>query len=247
MRMLFEGENLTKVLSDKIGDGKCILLRYGPGSGGEFLLKQFFAEKEEGSYSVFISTYEETGEIENVLRESDLPTDGEVISTMTLMRNEVDMVLKKDRFRKEGILVTDLLDLSSKEEEIDRRMDLNQEVLSILSTTASKQVMPFRMAVDTLSDLVMTAGEEEVWKRFLIIRGVLRKYGGLVFVGLPEEDMVDFPISTMFDAILDIKAVRNEDGWSRVMTVTHVRNSLVKPEDLRITEVTDIPQALSLD
>lgn len=247
MRMLFNGEDLTSILRNKIGDGKCILLRYGPGSGGEFLIKQFYGEREEGSYSVFVSTYEESDEIEKALQEGGLPTDGEVISVMSLMKEEIEMILKKDRFTKEGILVTDLLDLSSREEEVDRDMNLRQEVLSMISTTASKQVMPFRMAIDTLSDLVMIAGEEEVWKRFLILRSVLKEYGGMVMVGLPEEDMVEFPISTVFDAILDIRAERDGDGWTRTMTISHVRNSLVKPQDLQISEVSDLPRALSLD
>jgi KaiC/GvpD/RAD55 family RecA-like ATPase len=247
MRMMFNGEDLAKVLKEKIGDGKCILLRYGPGSGGEFLIKQFYGEREEGSYSVFISTYEDKDEVDKALQDAGLPTDGEVISVMDLMKEEIDMILKKDRFTKEGILVTDLLDLSSREEEVDKEMILSQEVLSMISTTASKQVMPFRMAIDTLSDLVMISGEDEVWRRFLILRGVLRKYGGMVMVGLPEEDMVEFPISTIFDAILDIRAERTDEGWTRSMTVSHIRNSLVIPEDLEISEVNELPRAKSLE
>ena len=140
MRMKFDGKELSDVIYDDLGVGNLFLLKYQPGSGGEFFLKQFFSEKEETSNSIYITTNETPGDITRILSDNEMSDDGEIVDIHSLLEEQLEDVIKRDKFLEDGILVTDLLDLTSNEGGKDAREPLDMRIMAKITSKARKQI-----------------------------------------------------------------------------------------------------------
>jgi KaiC/GvpD/RAD55 family RecA-like ATPase len=246
MRMKFDGRDLNDILEEDIGRGRMILLEYDPGSGGEVFVKQFFSEAESGYNSILISTREEEHEIMRCLGEYDLECGGVIVSLLPHTLEELNRIKRKDKFITEGILVTDLLELGNSTG--DPRMNYSscQKMLAEISSVASRQITPFRMAIDTLSDLTLRCEIGEIRHRLEIIRESVRKNQGYCVVANMTDGPIDTTLLPLFDAMVSIEVSREGDVWKRYLMVNHVRNVLKFPKKIRITSGT-IPQAPPLE
>ncbi|OYT44478.1 hypothetical protein B6U90_05175 [Thermoplasmatales archaeon ex4484_6] len=248
MRLLAGNSELSDIIKERIRDGGLILMRYGPGSAGDTLLKQFLAEKNEEAHPVYISTYETDKEIRKALDKFGERSDLEVVSFLEDLSEDLERIMRKDRFRTEGILVTDLLEISYNSEHRRERCDRPQWILARVSSLSQRQVLPFRLVLDSISDLVSWTSEEEVIKRLRILRSALLEKGGVAIMAAPLKwngfRNVD---TTLFDAILTMAADRSSGTWKRTLTLENVKGSTELPREWEITTVSDIPVAESLD
>jgi KaiC/GvpD/RAD55 family RecA-like ATPase len=248
MRFLVGNSELSKLLMDKIGNGKLILFKFGHGSGGDLLMKQFFEDIPEGSYSVWISTHQSEVEMIENLNDLGMSRMPEVISLLPYIENRLSEVEKRDKFINEGIMVTDLLEISSYSE--DRMIDKksHMRMLAAITSTSMKQILPFRMVVDSIVDLVMDSTREDVIDRLMVLKKALREKGGLALIGCPMEftDLRDQE-QTLFDAVIEVTAEKRNDMWSRTMVLKNIKGSGEPPIELEVESIGDIPSALSVD
>lgn len=248
MKLLVGNREISDLLSERTADGSMVLFRYGPGTGGELLLKQLVSSIDDESHAVLISTHETEKELMGSVEEMGLPYDLEMISMVPELNEGIEDVMKKDKFRTEGIMVTDILEVSSNTEYSRNRGDSGQVMLSRISALCQKQVLPFRMVLDSLIDLVERTSGEEVCQRISILKNALKEKGGLVILAAP----LDWPFlrereTTLFDAVLEMKAEKSGGIWKRTLVVKNVKGSGEPPEEFEISSVKEIPEAMSID
>jgi hypothetical protein len=107
--------------------------------------------------------------------------------------------------------------------------------LSTLTDRALKQVLPFRISIDSISDLVSATSEKEVKDRLMIMRDVLGQVGGNALIGAPIGSEIFLGLENyLFDAIIETVAVRKGSTWERILTLTHLRNSTSPPQQWTI-------------
>jgi archaellum biogenesis ATPase FlaH len=248
MRFLVGNEELSKRLMDKIGNGKLILFKFGHGSGGDLLMKQFFEDIPEGSYSVWISTHQSEVEMIENLNDLEMARMPEVISLLPFIENRLSEIEKRDKFINEGIMVTDLLEISSYSEDriIDKKSHMR--MLAAITSTSMKQVLPFRMVVDSIADLVLDSSKEDVIDRLMVLKKALRENGGLALIGCPLNfmDLKDQE-QTLFDAVIEVTAEKKDNQWFRSLTLTNIKGSGEPPIEWEVESAQDIPSALSVD
>ena len=241
MKLDLGGTDLGNILIERIGQGKLVLMRYGPGSGGDLLLKQFLAERNEGNYSMVISTFETRNDVERTMKENGINVDLEVISLVPLIRAEMGRTARRDGFLTDGVLVTDLFDQAGAEEVSEMECSAAELFLASMSNAARKQVSSFRLVIESLPDLVAISSREEVHRRFIELKEVLREKNGTAIVGAPcgVEDHWDL---TLFDAFFEVRADRDK----RKLTLKNVRGSGEPPREWPVEEQ-DIPSASPVD
>ncbi len=248
MRLMIGSYELDGLITKRIGDGKIILFKYGPGTGGDLLLKQFLSTKNEETHSVLISTHETKSDLAKAVEEMDLTPDMEVISLLPELNRSMENVAKKDKFRTEGIMVTDLLEISSNTDYRREKYDGGQMILSRITAISNKQILPFRMILDSLVDIVHHTSEEEVLKRIWIMKHTLKEKGGNVILASP----LDCPFfkdleTTLFDAVIEVSADRSSGTWKRKFLLKNVKGSADPPDEWEITIQKEIPDAMSLE
>lgn len=248
MRLLVGNAELSGRLVDKIGNGKLVLFKFGPGSGGDLLMKQFFEDIPEGYYSVWISTHQSESEMLEDLNNLGMERKPEVISLLPFIETRLDEVEKKDRFINEGIMVTDLLEISSqtRDKMIDKKSHMR--MLAAITSTSMKQVLPFRMVVDSINDLVLDSSKGDVIDRILLLKKALRENGGIALIGSPINftELHDQE-QTLFDAVIEVTTERQGEVWTRKLTLMNVKGSGEPPEEWQLDSMKDIPTALSVD
>lgn len=247
MRALVGGQPLNVILGAKLGQGSCVLFRYGPGSGGDLLLKQLFSDHRDDVYSVMISTHETVDELRTSMKACDIKREPEMISLVPVIIEGLAQVKRKDRFRAEGVMVTDLLEMTGKAQERRPRGDLNKRMLSALTVVSSKQVLPFKLVLDSISDLAEHTSLGELKQRLYILKEALRDKKGTAFLGAPLGwDPWNGSDMTLFDAILELRVVQGERGSKRVLRLSHMKGSPDLPQELEVTFEQDVPSALSV-
>jgi len=247
MRAMVGDRPLNDILGAKLDQGACVLFRYGPGSGGDLLLKRLFSECSDDVYSVIISTHETMDELKRAVKACDVIREPELISLVPIILEGLGPVKRKDRFRAEGVMVTDLLEMAGKSQERRPRGDLNKRMLSALTVVSSKQVLPFKLVLDSLSDLAEHTSLGELKQRVHILKEALRDRKGYAFLGAPLDwDPWNGSDLTLFDVILELRAVEGEDGSRRVLRVSHIKGSPDLPQEFEVTFETSIPAALSV-
>ncbi|MGA1792435.1 MAG: hypothetical protein ACMUHM_00635 [Thermoplasmatota archaeon] len=248
MRLMVGNEDVSKRIISKVGLSKLILFKSGKGSGGDLLLKQMFENVPEGTNSIFISTHQTEGELMEDLLDLGIERQPELISLLPVIDLRLSEVAKRDRFINEGIMVTDLLEISSYSSDRPASQNTHMKVLSTLSDISSKQVLPFRMVIDTLVDLVEESSPEEIIDRLRILKRSIRENQGLVIVGCPQGyDVFQDLEQTLFDVIIEVKAEKRGEAWFRTLSFAHIKGSGEPPEEWQISTVKDIPTALSVD
>jgi KaiC/GvpD/RAD55 family RecA-like ATPase len=248
MRFLVSGMEFGDLLSEKVGKGKCILFKYGPGTGGDILLKQYLADEVEGTHSVFFSTHESESELLESVREMGLSSGLEIISLLGDLNQDLDRLARKDRFRTDGIMVTDLLEMSSNTSFKRRRYNGGKKVLARITSLVSNQVLPFRLIVDSIADLVRKTSPVEVENRIHILKENLKERGGIVIFASPIGwDCFKDMETTLFDALIDLKADNSSGTWKRSMEVRNLKGSSMTPTEWEVTTVRNIQKAMSID
>ncbi|MGA1819430.1 MAG: hypothetical protein ACMUHU_00310 [Thermoplasmatota archaeon] len=248
MRLMVGNEDVSKRIISKVGLSKLILFKSGKGSGGDLLLKQMFENVPQGTSSIFVSTHQTEGELMEELLDLGIERTPELISLLPVIDLRLSDVVKRDRFINEGIMVTDLLEISSNSIDRPAAQDPHKKVLSILSEISSKQVLPFRMVIDSLVDMVEETSFEEIVDRLRILKRSTRENQGLVMVGCPlEYDVFRDLEQTLFDAVIEVRADKRGEAWFRTLSFVHVKGSGDPPEEWQISAVKEIPTALSVD
>ncbi|MCU0799707.1 MAG: hypothetical protein MUC62_08560 [Candidatus Thermoplasmatota archaeon] len=247
MRAIVGDRPLNGILGARLGQGSCVLFRYGPGTGGDLLLKQLFSDCRDDVYSVMISTHETVDELRRSIKACDVIREPEMISLLPMIIDGLEPVKRQDRFRAEGVMVTDLLEMTGKSQERRPRGDLNKRMLSALTVVSSKQVLPFKLVIDSISDLAEHTSLEELKQRLHILKEALRDKKGWAFLGAPMDwDPWNGGDLTLFDAIIELRAVEGEGGPKRVLRFSHMKGSPDLPEELEVTFEQSIPSALSV-
>jgi KaiC/GvpD/RAD55 family RecA-like ATPase len=248
MKLLVGNQGLSELISYRFENGSMILFKYGKGSSGDVILKQFLSAYDEECHSVLISTHESEEEMLRSIQGLTTGQNVEMISMVPDIENNLEGTIKKDRFRNEGIMVTDLLEVSSNTGIRKRPDDLGPTMLSKLSDIAQKQVLPFRLVIDSISDLSSYTEENEVEKRLRILKMALREKGGYALVAAPFEwDGFWNVESTLFDGIIEITASDTTGSWKRELIISNRKGSVDPPERWDVSLTKDIPTAKSLD
>jgi hypothetical protein len=219
--------DLSDFFEGRIGRGRIILMKYGPGSGGETLIKEFISSTPQGMNAVYISSMES----EEELRSGILTQNGkvELVSLLGPLETESNRTVRRDRFSSEGILVTDLLEISM----ADRpRKDTEVDMLSPVTRAALKQVMPFRFGLDSLPDIITRGAEEDIIPRLMTLRRAVRSVQGNALIGAPLEWMgLRDRETSIFDCLLEARAVKGLTGYERRLSLTHLRNDVQPPDE----------------
>lgn len=248
MKLLVGNQELSSRIREHVGDGKVILFKYGPGSGGDILLKQFFSDSPQGVYSLLISTHESDFELMGAINEMNMENPPELISMLPLLEDRLKRIEKKDHFISEGIMVTDLLEISSSSEEPRARSKTHLSMLSALTTAATKQVLPFWFVLDSLHDLVELTDPEELLDRLRVLKRYLKIKGGVAVIACPLDwHGLKHHETTFFDAIVEVKVEKKGEAWYRKLVILNNKGSGNPPEEWQITMIKDIPTALSMD
>ncbi|MFW3145650.1 MAG: hypothetical protein ACMUIE_02425 [Thermoplasmatota archaeon] len=248
MRLLVGNQEFSSRIRENLGDGKLVLFKYGPGSGGDMLLKQFFADAPQGVYSLLISTHESDFELMGAINEMNLENPPELLSMLPLLEDRLKRIEKKDHFISEGIMVTDLLEISSSTEEPRARAKPHLGMLAVLTTAATKQVLPFWLVLDSLNDLIELTGPEELLDRLMVLKRYLKIKGGIAMIACPVDwDELRYHETTFFDAVIEVRAEKKGEAWTRKLVIKNNKGSGNPPEEWPITMVKDIPTALSMD
>jgi len=247
MRFLVGGQEFRDLLDSRVGSGRCILFKYGPGSGGDVILKQYLSGTMEGTHSLYLSTHETENDLLSSVSDMGLPQDLEMISLVPDLTYELDAMIKKDRFRTDGIMVTDLLEVSSNTATRKEKRDGGKKVLSMLSSICLKQVLPFRIVMDSMVDLVRKTSLEEVENRLQIMKRVAREKDGTVIIGAPLHwDELGSLENTLFDAVITFQTEKTTGTWKRTMTLMNMKGSTSVPVEWEVTTIQSIPTARSI-
>jgi hypothetical protein len=121
-------------------------------------------------------------------------------------------------------------------------------MLSSITTTASKQVLPFRMVLDSIVDLVRGSSKDDTLDRLMILKKALRDKGGIALIACPLEygEFRDYE-NTLFDGVIEVRCERTGNGWKRKLVFVNIKGSGEPPEEFIIAPVEEIPTALSVD
>ncbi len=248
MRLSIGLESISRRLFEKVGDGKIVLFKYGPGSGGDMLLKQFLAETPEGVSSVILTThYTEMDLIEQM---GDLETNHipEIVSVLPFIDRRLNDIRKHDRFMTEGIMVTDLLEIASNTDEMVRETNPHLRMLAAITITSVKQILPYRMVLDSVSDMVEESSREDVVDRLRILKSHVKERKGMILVACDLGWMgLDDHQTSLFDAVVEVIAEKDGENWSRTLTIKNVKGSGQPPEEWQVTPMKEIPSAISID
>ncbi|MBN1390118.1 MAG: hypothetical protein JXA22_05695 [Candidatus Thermoplasmatota archaeon] len=248
MKLLVGSQSISRRIQNKLGTSKLVLFKFGKGSGGDTLLKQFFDTPEEDNYSVMISTHQTGGEMMEEMADLGIESMPELVSILPLIDRRLSALQKRDRFISEGIMVTDLLEISSNSSDRTISMGPHLEILSKLTEIITKQVLPFRLVLDSLVDLVEETSSEEVIDRMRMLKKALREKGGLALIGCPLDDHgLSGQETTLFDAVIEVRAEKRGNNWSRSFTFLNIKGSIEPPEEFPITMTTDIPTAMEVE
>ena len=248
MKLLVGNEDVTRKIISKIGKARMVLFKFGNGSGGALLMKQIFEKVPEGTYSVFVSTHQSEKDILEEFADMGIEKTPDIVSLLPEFDSRLSDIRRRDRFVTDGIMVTDLLEISSHNSEKVVSRNPRMRILSIITDISSKQVLPFRMVMDSLPDLVEETSKREVVDRLRILKGSLRENGGMVLVGCPLDYVMFSDLdSTLFDAVIEVKADKRGDAWFRSLTFMNVKGSGEPPEEFSISQVKEIPTALAVD
>jgi len=240
-------QGFLQFIEDRLGRGTITLLRYGPGSGGELLLKELVDATPQGSIGIMFSTYESEDDLRcghhMLLRKDNVV----VISLMDLQGSEAERVIKRDRFIIDGVMVTDLLEISMANKATRGPRPL-QEALARMTSEVSKQVLPFHFALDSLHELIEGAGTGPVRSRLHLIRRAVAANDGIAIMGCPvgPDPMCGLEMNT-FDNIIELEAVRNGTNWDRRLVLLHKRNGLRPPQEWSVVFRDDVPAANPLE
>jgi hypothetical protein len=245
MRAMLGDRPLKGVLSSKLGPGSCVLFKYGPGSAGDLVLKQLFSDTSTDVYSVIISTHETVEEVRASIKAFDIPREPEIISLVPLTIEGLGPIKRKDHFRAEGLMVTDLLDMAGRSQERRSRADLDKRMLSVLTTVSTKQVLPFNLVLDSLSDLAALTSLGEIRQRLQVLKEALREKKGTAYMGAPLSwDPWEGSDLTMFDAIIEVRALQLGGTWKRFLRFSNIKGSPALPEEQELTFGQSIPSAI---
>lgn len=248
MRLIVGNREVSTIITQRFDSGSCILCKYGKGSGGDILLKQFLFGNDEDQHSVLISTHESEKELETVMERMESTGNIEMISLQPIRDSDLRSITKKDRFRNEGIMVTDLLEVSSYSGVKKEKEDPGFTMLSRISNIAQNQVLPFRLILDSLSDLVLSSDPYEVEKRIRILKKTLKEKGGFALVAAPLDwDVFDDMETTLFDGVIEITAYETSSTWKREFKICNSKGMVELPEKWEVTILKDIPMAKSLE
>ncbi|MFO8051053.1 MAG: hypothetical protein R6V01_05070 [Thermoplasmatota archaeon] len=246
MKLMVENETLTNRIISSIGDGKIILFRYGPGSGGDRLLRELFLTLPEGVHSVMMSTHETESELHDIFRKMELEPD--IISLLPMLEDRTSNIRKKDQFIREGIMVTDLLEISSNSDEPVKKKGAGEVFLSELSTTATRQVLPFWFVLDSINDIIGISTFEDVLHRLMILKSAIREKGGNALIAAPiDSDLLCDHETTFFDGVIETTAEKKGEAWSRKLTIMNVKGKGSLPQEWTINTVKEVPTAISVD
>ncbi|MBN1540390.1 MAG: hypothetical protein JW939_09620 [Candidatus Thermoplasmatota archaeon] len=247
MKLLVGGEGISKRLLSRLGPSGLVLFKYNMGSGGDVIMKQLFDNVPEGSYSILISTHQTDAEMREDLSRIGVERPPELVSMLALMDRRLSEIQKRDRFISEGIMVTDLIEISSCSDERVVPIKPHLEMLSKITEISYKQILPFSLVLDSIVDLVEETSREEVVDRLRILKKALREKGGIALVGcsLGYQGFSGYE-NTLFDAVIEVKAERKADGWSRTLTFVNIKGSGELPEEWPITVTKDVPAALEV-
>lgn len=216
-------ESVHDFVSQKIGQGALILLRYGPGSGGNILLKELLKGAAPGSNGIYLSTFETLDEIASSLGE-DHNQNIEIRSMLEQKDRLIERTVKRDRFMSEGIMVTDLLEISMSERPISDYKKRN-DILSRITSSSSKQVLPFTLVFDSLDDLLEEYDASDISTRLIILKRAIRAVGGIAVFGTSLNSVLSNGSEVrLFDCLMEAEAVRDESGWHRRLRILHRRD-----------------------
>jgi KaiC/GvpD/RAD55 family RecA-like ATPase len=110
-----------------------------------------------------------------------------------------------------------------------------------------KQVLPFRLVIDSLVDLVRNTSIQEVEKRILLIKRAARDKQGTVILGAPLDwDEMRLIETTLFDAVISFRSDRTTGTWKRTMTLENLKGSISLPQEWEVTTLKSIPTAKSI-
>lgn len=248
MKLVVGTRHISELIDMKFRDGSCILFRYGTGSGGDILLKQFLHTSKEGTHCVYLSTHETEEDIRREMKEIG-PSDGiEVVSLQDILDRDLEPLTRKDRFRNEGIMVTDLLEISSNTGSRKKKERTENQLISMISSISRKQVLPFKLVIDSLYDLTDISNEREIERRIRIIKRSLREKGGTALIGAPLNwDGFRDREMTLFDGVMEVSADDSGGSWRRELLMKNIKGSSDPPERWDVTVLQNIPVARSLD
>ncbi|MDG6225052.1 MAG: hypothetical protein QCI82_06020 [Candidatus Thermoplasmatota archaeon] len=224
-------QDLKGFIEEVIGKGGSILLKYGPGSAGDILLKEMLTEIPEGSAAVYLSTYETIDEMRSSLNYVPPSPNIEIFSSLDHREDELKRIVKRDRFMTEGIMVTDLLEVSMSERPVKLKRR-GCDILSEITNSAAKQVLPFTLVLDSLDDLTEHYATSEVFDRLTILRRLLRSVNGIALIGSSMNiDPLKGKEVRLFDSILEAEAMKVGDDWERRLRLVHKRGDASLPRE----------------
>ncbi|MGA1866137.1 MAG: hypothetical protein ACMUFK_01575 [Thermoplasmatota archaeon] len=248
MKLMVGKEGISRKLLSKLGSSSLVLFKFGMGSGGDILLKQLFDAVSEDYYSIMISTHQTDEEMMTDLSHIGVGRPPELVSMLPSIHRRLSELQKRDRFISEGIMVTDILEISSNSDDRILPVKPHLEILSKITEISSKQVLPFNLVLDSIADLVEETSREEVVDRLRILKKALREKGGMALVGCPLSYQVfSDQENTLFDAVIEVRAERTADGWSRTLTFLNIKGSGEPPEEWQITTNKEVPAALEIE
>jgi len=248
LKLMVGNSVLSELLSRKLPDGSLVLFKHGPGSGGDLILKQFFIDPADDRFSVYLTTHETREDVSRVLEENHTPQKMEVLSLLDHIEEGLEKVKRKDRFRTEGLMVTDLLEITTNSNAKRRGLHASQAVLSELTSATTKQVLPMRLVLDSVADLFGLCPVKDVIERMRIIKRSLREKGGIAVMGAPLGwDGLSGLENTLFDSVIEVRAEKKGESWTRTLTIRNIKGSPFPPEEWPISYTKEIPTALSMD
>lgn len=230
IRSLIGDKSFHDFISNRIGKGALILLGYGPGSGGDILLKDLLKGAPPSSNGIYLSTYETVDEIVSYLGD-DHRQNIEVRSAIEQKDGLIDRTLRRDRFITDGIMVTDLLEVSMSDRPMEDRKN-KRNILSYISSSSSKQFLPFTLVLDSLDDLLDEYDRNDISTRLLILKKALRTIGGIAVFGASlDSTLLNVREIRIFDCLMEAEAILEDNGWSRKLRIVHRRNDPLLPTE----------------
>ncbi|MEA3559234.1 MAG: hypothetical protein U9R75_08285 [Candidatus Thermoplasmatota archaeon] len=248
MKLMIGNKDLSTRIQDHIGEKKVILFKYGPGSGGDRLLLEFFSNTPKSFNSVLISSHESKEDLLETFKDIGVENPPDVISLLTMLDASISDIEKKDRFLSDGIMVTDLLEISSNLKETRRKKHPEQAMLSTLTISANRQVLPFWFVLDSISDIAGMTEMKELLMRLMILKRSIQRNGGIALLGIPLNcDIFKEHETTFFDGVVEVRAERTGETWTRKLCITNIKGKGTPPEEWTIDLAKDIPTALSME
>jgi KaiC/GvpD/RAD55 family RecA-like ATPase len=248
MKLTIGDKDLSTRIQSHIGEKKIILFKYGPGSGGDRLLLEFFSNTPKGFNSMMISSHEREEDLLKTFKDIGVENPPDVTSLLPMLDASISDIEKKDRFLSDGIMVTDLLEISSNLKETERTKHPQQRMLSTLTISANRQILPFWFVLDSISDMANITDMKELLMRLMILKRSIQQNGGIALLGIPLNcDIFKELETTFFDGVIEVRAERTGETWSRKLCITNIKGKGTPPEEWTINLAKDIPTALSME